>query len=366
MADRGRSPLAAIRPLRIGVIGVGSIGRVHARLLADDPDCLLVALADPTPAGGELAAELGVTWYRDHETLLAKESLDGVVVAVPTALHASVGLACVSAGVHMLMEKPITDELLAGRDLVSAAEVAGVRIVVGHHRRFDPAVKRAREIIAGGELGRLVLVSAIWAARKPDDYWQAGWRSAPGGGPILINLIHDLDCLRHICGEIVEVSAASSRAIRGFEVEDTAAIVLQFANGALGTVAISDATVSPWSWEGGTNDNPVVAWSGQNSYRFMGTSGSLEFPNLVTWRNDGEHSWGSPFVATPVGLGPRTARADLIRHFAAVIRGDEPSRIDGRDGLATLAATLAVRDAASSGRPVVPVDVRGGGPATVA
>ena len=243
MADRRRSRPAAIRPLRIGVIGVGSIGRVHARLLADDPDCLLVALADPTPAGGELATELGVTWYRDHETLLAEESLDGVVVAVPTALHASVGLACVSAGVHMLMEKPITDELPAGRDLVSAAEAAGVRIVVGHHRRFDPAVERAREIIAGGELGRLVLVSAIWAARKPDDLL-AGRVAVGARGRIrsCINLIHDLDCLRHICGEIVEVSAAiASRAVREFEVEDTAAIVLRFANGALGDRRHSDA-----------------------------------------------------------------------------------------------------------------------------
>ena len=90
---------------------------------------------------------------------------------------------------------------------------------------------------------------------------------------------------------------------------------------------MSDATVSPWSWEGGTNDNPAVAWSGQNSYRFMATSGSLEFPNLVTWRNDGEARGAGADLSwrRRSASGRATARADLIRHFAAVIRGDEPS-----------------------------------------
>jgi predicted dehydrogenase len=350
------------RSVRIGVVGVGGIGRVHARLVAAEPDCVLVAVADPTPESAEFAAELGVARYPDHESLLAGERLDGVVVAVPTALHALVGHACIAAGVHMLIEKPITDDVAAGIELVAAAEASGVRILVGHHRRFDPAVERARAIVRSGDLGRLVLVSAAWAARKPDDYWEAAWRSAPGGGPILINLIHDIDCLRYICDEIVEVRAASSRAVRGFDVEDSVAVVLRFADGALGSVAISDAAVSPWNWEGGTNDNPVVAWSGQNSYRFMGTAGSLDFPNLVTWRHEGDAAdWGAALVATPHGVGPRAARADLLRHFEAVVRGDEPPRIDGRDGLATLAATLAVRDAAASGRPVVPADVQGRG-----
>ena len=280
---------------------------------------------------------------------------------MPTGLHATVGMACAAAGVHILVEKPIADDVPAGLELVVAAEAAGVRVLVGHHRRYDPAVETARDIVRSGELGRLVLVSAVWAVRKPDDYWDAGWRSAPGGGPVLINLIHDIDCLRYICGEIVEVQAASSSAVRGFEVEDSAAIVLRFEDGALGSVAITDAAGSPWSWEGGTNDNPAAAWSGQNSYRFMGVDGSLEFPNLVTWRHEGAApgSWGQPYIATPRGLGPRTARADQVRHFCAVVRGDVPPRIDGRDGLATLAATMAVHEAAATGRPTRPADVTG-------
>lgn len=352
------------RPVRIAVIGAGVIGRQHARLVAAEPDGQLVAIADPAPEAATLAAELGVAWYAEHEELLANEPLDGAIVAVPTGLHATVGKACAAAGVHLLVEKPIAADVATGLELVTAAEAAGVRLLVGHHRRYDPAVETARDIVRSGELGRLVLVTAVWAVRKPDDYWDVAWRTAPGGGPILINLIHDLDCLRYICGEIVEVQAASSHAVRGFDVEDSAALVLRFEDGALGSVAITDAAVSPWNWEGGTNDNPAVAWSGQDSYRFMGVNGSLAFPELVVWRHAGAPpgSWGQPFVATPRGLGPRTARADQVRHFCAVVRGDAVPRIDGRDGLATLAATMAVHEAAATGRPVRPADVAGPAP----
>jgi len=351
-------------PVRIAVIGAGVIGRVHARLVAAEPEARLAAIADPTPEAADLAAELGAAWYADHGELLANERIDGAIVAVPTGLHATVGIACAAAGVHILVEKPIADSVPAGLELVAAAEAAGVRVLVGHHRRYDPAVETARDVVRSGELGRLVLVSAVWAVRKPDDYWDAAWRSAAGGGPVLINLIHDIDCLRYICGEIMEVQAASSSAVRGFDVEDSAAIVLRFEDGVLGSIAITDAAVSPWSWEAGTNDNPAAAWSGQNSYRFMGVNGSLEFPNLVTWRHEGAApgSWGQRYIAAPRGLGPRTARADQVRHFCAVVRRDVPPRIDGRDGLATLAATMAVHEAAATGRPTRPADVSGQGP----
>ncbi len=319
-----------------------------------------MALADPDPAALELARELDAAWYPDHASMLANETLDGAIVAVPNALHMTVGKACASAGVHMIVEKPVADTVESGLELVEAAEAAGVRMLVGHHRRYDPAVERARAVVQSGDLGRLVVVSAIWAAHKPESYWNVDWRREPGGGPILINLIHDIDCLRYICGEIVEVQAITSNAIRGFKVEDSAVILLRFEAGALGTVTLSDAAASPWNWEGGTNDNPAVAWSGENSYRFMGTRGSLEFPNLVTWGQQGDRAtgWDLPFRATPLGLGPRAAHAVQLRHFCAVIRGDERPRVDGRDGLATLAATLAVHEAAATGRPVAPLDVR--------
>ena len=139
-------------------------------------------------------------------------------------------------GIPVLVEKPIADTLDAALALADASEAAGVPVLVGHHRRHNPIVRKAREIVQSGALGRLTAVSATWLVCKPDDYFDVAWRREPGGGPILINLIHDIDNLRFIAGDIAAVQGMTSSARRGFPVEDTAALLLRFRDGALGTV----------------------------------------------------------------------------------------------------------------------------------
>ena len=132
---------------------------------------------------------------------------------------------------------------------------------MGHQRRFSSLVEKAREIVTGGELGRLVGVTITWALLKPGAYYRGSpvlEKREKGGGPILINLIHEIDNLRYICGEIDEVYALVSNKIRNFPVEDTASITLRFKNGALGTVFLSDCTPSLTSWEGTTGENPLL------------------------------------------------------------------------------------------------------------
>src|SRR5919204_36940 len=97
-------------------------------------------------------------------------------------------------------------------------------LLVGHHRRHNPLIEKARELVQGGALGRLAAVAALWLVQKPAEYYDVGWRREPGGGPLLINLIHGIDDLRYICGEIVEVRAITSNAVRGFAVEDSAVV----------------------------------------------------------------------------------------------------------------------------------------------
>ncbi|EDP64203.1 putative oxidoreductase [alpha proteobacterium BAL199] len=288
--------------------------------------------------------------------MLDRERPDGVIVAAPNQLHLAVGLACVERGIPALVEKPLADTLDAGAELVLAAEAKGVPLLVGHHRRYNPMVEATREILARGELGRLVAVNAMWSARKPDAYFDAAWRRAPGGGPILINMIHDIDCLRHFCGEIAEVQAFGSSAVRRFEVEDTAVVALRFASGALATVTLTDAAPSPWGWEAGSADNPGIAASGQNCYRFLGTEAALDFPNLTLWRGAGDEpaSWGDPLTGLPRTWAGHDALPRQLEHFVNVIAGTEAPRVSGREGLATLAATLAVKQAIATRQPVAP------------
>ena len=111
-----------MEPVRLAIIGAGLIGARHARLMQEEADCRLIALADPAPAAAELAAELDLPCYADFEDMLRDQKPDGVVVATPNQLHLSAGIACASHGAHMLMEKPVADSLEAGHKLIDAVK----------------------------------------------------------------------------------------------------------------------------------------------------------------------------------------------------------------------------------------------------
>jgi predicted dehydrogenase len=197
-------------------------------------------------------------------------------------------------------------------------------------------------------------VTLLWAARKPDPYFDATWRRTAGGGPILINLIHEIDMLRYVAGELATVTGLASRAIRGFEVEDTAAAMLNFANGALGTILLSDAAASPWTIEQGLGESPSFPYAGESAYRFVGTSGSLEFPVLRVWTHrDAAHAnWNEPIASEPVKAFDRDPYVEQIRHLRAVVERREQPLVSGEDGTRTLAATLAVHESARTRAPV--------------
>jgi len=339
-------------PLRIAVIGAGAFGRRHVETLSREPLCAPVAVADPTPEAARFAAERGLQHFADYEAMLDAVRPDGVVIAAPNALHAPVGLACAARRVPMLVEKPVAETVAAAQALVDAASRSGTKMLVGHHRRYNPIIEKAREIVQSGAIGRLTAVAGLWLVRKPDDYYDVAWRRAPGGGPILINLIHDIDLLRFIVGEIEAVTAFTANAARGFAVEDSAAIALRFANGAIGTMTVSDAVAAPWNWELTSREYAMYAPADENCLLLTGTAGALTVPKLELWRYRGASGWTAPLSREVVGVAAADPQARQIRHFCAVIRGDEAPRIDGADGTRTLAATLAVKQSAETGMPV--------------
>ncbi len=337
-------------PLRIGLIGAGMIGRKHAAYLKASPNCDLAAIADPSPNAEAVAAEHAAVWHADFEEMMSSHDLDGVIIAAPNDLHESAGVAAAERGLPMIVEKPIAASGEAAGRLTAAAERAGVPLLVGHHRRYNPWAQRARSLIRNGVLGRLVGVNAIWCVRKPETYFDAAWRKAPGGGPVLINLIHEIDMLRFLCGEITEIMAIRSNAVRGFDVEDSASVALRFESGALGTVLISDTAPSPWSWEQASGENhPIFPENDENPTRLFGTEAAMEFPRLRIWRHDGAVDWNSPLSAEPVSLPKLDVYTEQLAHFARVIRGEETPIITGEDASRSLAVTLAVIEAADAG-----------------
>ena len=164
-------------------------------------------------------------------------------------------------------------------------------MLTGHHRNYSPIMARAREIVQSGVLGSIVAVVGTALFYKPDDYFDVGggWRRQPGGGPILLNLIHEVNNLLSLVGDIVRVQAVTSNATRGFAVEDTAAMVFTFANGALGTFLLSDTAASPRSWEQTSQENTSYAsYPDEDCYHIAGTRGSLSVPTMRLKVYEGE------------------------------------------------------------------------------
>ena len=335
----------------IGVIGAGLIGRKHLRKISEQPDYDLVGIADVNVDA--VAAEYPKTRvFADYRKLLDEARPQAVIIASPNQLHAETSIECARRGIHILIEKPVTDTLRTAAALMAEVRKGGIKSLVGHHRRHHLQVRTLKALLGEGRIGDVVGVSAIWATHKPADYFEiAPWRTEPGGGPILLNLIHEIDFLRFTVGEIVAVEAAASNRQRGFAVEDTAAALIEFECGALGTFFISDNAVSPWTTEQGVGESPEFPFSGQSNYRFMGRRGAIEFPELVQWTQaGGAQDWNQPIQAERIHAPTIDPYAAQLDHFRDVIRGTVPSLQPVEDGARTLVATLAIAEAAAEGR----------------
>ena len=343
--------------VRLGMIGMGLIGTAHVKTLAKVEECDLIAISDTDERHRDVATGLGVSFYRDYTEMIAKEKLQGVIIATPNHLHAPMGIACAQRGLHLFVEKPIASTVSEADRLIEAAKQNRVHILVGHQRRFNALVEKAREIVRGGELGKLVGATITWALLKPPEYFEGSftWRKNKGGGPILINLIHEIDNLRYICGEIREVFAVTSNKVRKFSVEDTASVTFRFENGAVGTAFVSDCAPSLSAYEATTGENPLIYHDFGNCYHFYGTNASLLFPQMkkLFYSDPAKLGWHYPI--TEQGL--KVIQEDdpyvkEFRHFSKVIRGEETPRISGEDGRKTLEVTLAIQKSGETGQPV--------------
>jgi len=167
---------------------------------------------------------------------------------------------------------------------------------------------------------------------------------------VLINLIHVIDDLRNICGDLESVQALQSNAVRGFEVEDTAAILLRFRSGALGTISISDTVAAPWSWELTSGEDKAFPRTDQSCYLIGGTEGAISVPRLELWRHSSEKAWWGPIQAE-CRIAPEQDPLVLqLRQFCRVVRREEPPLLNGREAMKTLEATLAIKESAATGR----------------
>ena len=339
--------------VKLAVLGAGLIGKRHIKYIMEEPAAELTAIVDPTSVGQAIASEVGVRWFSSFADMVAFERPHGVIIATPNQVHVQNGLEAVEAGIPALIEKPIADDISAGERLVQMAESKGVVLLTGHHRRHNPMMRKAKEIIDSGKLGRVLIVNAMFWLFKPDEYFDIPWRRERGAGPVFLNLIHDVDNLRFLCGDIGAVQARESNAVRCNAVEETAAILIEFKSGVLGCASVSDSVVAPWSWEMTTGENPAYPTTGETCYMIGGTHGSLAVPSLEIWSNAEKRSWTEAFERDKVAFEKEDPLVMQIRQFCKVVQGEEAPLVSGREGLETLKVIDAVKRSAVTGERIL-------------
>jgi predicted dehydrogenase len=344
--------------LDIAIIGGGLIGPRHAQSILSNPNLTLIALVDPAPHGPQLAASLRTNYYATLTTLLSSPHRpSAAIICTPNSTHVALALELISAGIPVLIEKPISTSISSGLQLLSAAKEKGVKVLVGHHRRFNPFLLAAKSALDSGTLGRVVAVQGTWCLKKPGSYFDGNgeWRRGASGGVVLINLVHEVDLPQYLLGKIVFVSALETTKTRGFETEEGAAILMRFASGVVGTFLLCDVVPSPWNFESGTGENPTIPWVEKDAgaggfYRIMGTEGSLSVPDLKRWSHGG---WNEVLKTEdlPVRREEIPFDAQMQQFYEVVREGREPS-CTGEQALSAMVVCEAVKKSMASGAAV--------------
>ncbi|KAF3021058.1 hypothetical protein E8E14_012506 [Neopestalotiopsis sp. 37M] len=343
--------------IQIAIIGAGLIGPRHAEAVAKSAGAEVAAIVDVSPKGSELASQYGVPYFSTVADLLNSPAgrPDAAIICTPNHTHVPITKELLAAGVHALVEKPVSTDIPSGQDLVRLARQTGPRAqtLVGHHRRFNPYMVAAKRCVASGALGdRIIGIQGIWALHKPREYFEAPteWRQGDTGGVVLINMVHEVDLLHHLLDSpITSVHAEKTLPQRGYAAEEGAALTLRFKSGAVGSFFISDNTPSPWSFEAGTGENPLIPKTGQNFYRVLGTEASLSVPDMTVWSYRGagaQKSWHSELASERVGVAEGDVPFELqVDHFVRVIRGEEAPSCTAQAGLAALVVCQAIKRA---------------------
>ena len=336
--------------VNLGLLGVGLIGKRHAEIILKYKDAKLVAVADPDPTAEKYAKEIGVDYFSSLSEMLSSSSLDGVIIATPNNLHVEHGIECIQKNIPSLIEKPLASTAQDAAIISKASEDSGVPVLVGHHRRHNPIIKAAKKIVDSGEIGDVRSFHANCWLFKPDEYFEESvWRTKKGAGPVSVNLVHDIDLLRYICGEVVSVQAQTIKSRRGHENEDVASVLLRFDTDIVGTISVSDTIVSPWSWELTAKENPAYPPTSENCYLFGGDHGSLSVPDLTIWKNKEKRGWWEPIHSSKHSIITTDPLMNQIDHFCSIIKGNNAPLVSAEEGLQNLKVLEGIYESAESG-----------------
>ncbi|HEY7458910.1 MAG TPA: Gfo/Idh/MocA family oxidoreductase [Xanthobacteraceae bacterium] len=302
--------------VRVGIIGVGIMGYNHARVLAELPHVELVGLGDPDRDQAlRVASAIGCQAVADHNTLIGL-GIDAAIISAPTHLHHAIALDCISAGLHVLVEKPIASSVEEGRQIVAAARRAGVTLMVGHVERFNPSVQAIKQALAGEEI---LSIAITRVGPFPPRMSNVG---------VVIDLaVHDIDLIRWFTeSDIVDVQPqlSSARASR----EDIALLQFRTASGVL--AHINTNWLTPFKAR-------TVHVATRDKY-VIGDLLTRQVTECFGFQPDGSYSMRHLSVGHAEPL-----RAELIA-FIDAIREEKMPAVTGEEGVASLEVAIRCLD----------------------
>lgn len=308
-----------MKPLKWGLIGAGDIVRRRvAPAMVELDNCEVVAVSrDRAELAESFAAEFGIgRWYAEWREMLADESVDAVYIATPVYLHAEQTIAAAEAGKHILCEKPMAMDVRECDAMIAAARANGVKLGVAYYRRFYPVLERVRQVIASGSIGKPVFaqMNAFEYVDLADDdprHWFIE-KAKSGGGPMMDFGCHRLEVLTELFGDVSRIESLTANVFFQHEVEDTAAVLLQFASGTLASVVVTHA-----------------ARESQDTLDIFGTAGSI---HITTLNKGGLRIVDADGERTESHLPSHNFHLPLIRDFADAVISDREPRANGDTG----------------------------------
>ena len=233
-----------MRKTNFGILGCGMVARIHADALQGIKEARLCGVADArSESAAAFAQTYGIRAYPSFEEMLADKEIDAVCICTPSYLHASNAIAALSAGKHVALEKPMALSVAEADRVIDACERTGKKLTVISQLRFSPDIARVRQLIKDGAFGTLTLCELSMKQYRSEEYFTSsnwkGKRAFEGGGALMNQGIHGVDLLLYLCGDATVAKGEIRTLSHRIEVEDTAAALLTFENGALGVVTAS-------------------------------------------------------------------------------------------------------------------------------
>jgi len=342
---------------KLGLIGCGSIAQaVHLDILARLPQVELVALAEPNPerrtqAQRRVPSAIALPDYGD---LLDNPNIEGVVVCLPSAMHAEVAIAALERGKHVYLEKPVGVNSAEAKAVIAASEKAQVVGMIGFNYRFSPLYQAAKAAIQAGQLGQLVNARAVFSYPPgTSPLWKQ--KRASGGGILLDLALHDVDIARFLFDAEIETVAAELRS-HLYE-DDTAALQLGLSNGVMIQIFTSMSTVDEACWEIYGQQGKLTADRYRETHIEITPSHrpSSRTAQLRTSLGQAMRSLNPRKLLAPT-LEPSYQRA--IAHFVAAIQTGQPVQPNFTDGLKALAIIEAAETSARTGEVVSLAEAR--------